>query len=88
MELSNELIEKLGNCKNLKEASKVMLENGINITEEELMKKFSELGQQELSDDDLNAVTGGTGIVDVVVKNLTQISREKMVEVIESIFSH
>ncbi|MDO5440605.1 MAG: hypothetical protein Q4F12_03615 [Erysipelotrichaceae bacterium] len=85
MELNEKLISELGNCKNIKEAAKVMANNGINISEEDLMKRFSSLGKQELTDDDLNNVTGGSDIINLLVKNLTVLGREKIEEVVKGL---
>lgn len=59
--LSEQVQEQIKNCKNTEEIITVLKNNGIEITQDDIENSF--VDGQELSDDDLNNVTGGLDIM-------------------------
>lgn len=59
--LSEQVQEQIKNCKNTEEIITVFKNNGIEITQDDIENSF--VDGQELSDDDLNNVTGGLDIM-------------------------
>ena len=59
--LSEQVQEQIRNCKNTEEIITVLKNNGIEITQDDIENSF--VDGQELSDDDLNNVTGGLDIM-------------------------
>lgn len=62
MNVSKEMLEKAKTAKNAAELQKMAEDENLNLTEEEAEKAFSELHHSgELSDDELDNVSGGCG---------------------------
>lgn len=85
MELNDEIVEKLSMCRNTKEAAKLMSDFGVNVSESELYNKIKSTCKQELSDDELGCVTGGSDIINILVRNLTVLGREKIEELFKDL---
>ena len=58
-EVSEELKEKLGKAENLEEVVKILTEEGLEVTKEELEAALAQGENGELSEEALSAVSGG-----------------------------
>lgn len=85
-DIKKELLDKVSECKNIDDVVTLLNDNGINLTKEAVEKKFFKNDIQELSDDDLNNVTGGVGVVDVFASQLTKFIKTKLIDFISEQF--
>ena len=67
--LTNEMIEKARSAKSVEELIAIAKENNIELTDNEAKKYFAGLNPQsgELSEDELNNVSGGNHCYDVMI---------------------
>lgn len=62
--MKKELIEKIKECNNKNELDNLLKENNIVLKEEELNKYYSLINEKEISDNELDSVSGGCGEFD------------------------
>ena len=74
-EVSEELKEKLGKAENLDEVVKILTEEGLEVTKEELEAALAQGENGELSEEALSAVSGGRINWRAVVKVFRYITR-------------
>ena len=57
--MTNEILEKLKAAKSVEELVEIAKANGAEITEQDAQKLFSQISDDELSDEDLEEIAGG-----------------------------
>lgn len=88
MNIKEELVNELTECKDIDEMVAKLKVNGLDIAKEELTNKLNSFGSGELSDDQLEQVTGGAGVVDLLGQVIAQYGKEKMGDIIKKIFNN
>lgn len=87
MNIKEELLNELTECKDIDEMIAKLKANGLDIPKEELENKLKTSNCGELSDDQLEQVTGGAGIVDLLGQIIAQYGKEKMGDIIKDLFN-
>lgn len=85
-DISKEILDKVTECKNIDEVVNVLNANGINLTKETIEKELLSNKPVELSDDDLDNVTGGVGLLNMFTQEMTKLLRDKISDLIKEKF--
>ena len=77
-DISKDLLNKVADCKSVDDIVNTLNANGVSVTKEVLEKEMFSKEPQELSDDDLNNVTGGVGLVNILTEQLAKFIKGKL----------
>lgn len=83
-ELNQNIINKLSDCNSIEEAVKLFADNGIDISKDDLIKAMDKYSKTELTDDDLDNVVGGFGLVDSLAQYLAKIAKGKIINLLNN----
>lgn len=82
-DISKDLLNKVADCKSVDDIVNTLNANGVSVTKEVLEKEMFSKEPQELSDDDLNNVTGGVGLVNILTEQLAKFIKGKLEDLVE-----
>lgn len=82
-DISKDLLNKVADCKSVDDIVNTLNANGVSVTKEVLEKEMFSKEPQELSDDDLNNVTGGVGLVNILTEQLAKFIKGKLEDLVK-----